>query len=136
MKEAELGRLVAVELRRRGWTVFKLRCDAYQRGLPDFLAWSVGGYVIPFELKVASDPEFAVKALSPGQSSVLRSLELTEVGSVLVFGDSMGSSKFTLTGGVTVCVKGGRSRTVLAAGEGLHPFVKDLVSAFERASSW
>lgn len=87
MKESELGSTMATQLRKLGWTVFKLHNDGMQRGLPDYLAWGRGTPVVTIELKVAGSLAEALTSLTPGQESVLRSLALTETGAIVAYGN-------------------------------------------------
>lgn len=88
MKESELGSELSRALRVRSWSVFKLHNTAFQRGLPDYVMWHKESDVILFELKVAPDAEAAERALTPGQQSVLESLQKTMLGALLVYADA------------------------------------------------
>lgn len=77
-------------LQRAGIKCFKLHNDEMQRGVPDYLCWGPGLPQFTFELKVAESPEGAVAVLeekkNAAQFSVLKSMGLSHVGGIVVWG--------------------------------------------------
>jgi len=98
MKESELGSKVASVLRKMGWTVFKLKGDIMQRGLPDYVMWKDNENPILVEFKRAKTMGAAIAGLSPGQESVLVSLARSAQGAQLAWGDEDSCGLAVVTG--------------------------------------
>jgi len=136
MLERELQTALSLELRKLGWTVFKLRGDDTQRGLPDLLLWCERGVKL-VELKIARTPTGDL-SISPGQASVLRDLERTPSGAQVAWVSPLQRGVETEVHyycGLFVTRAGQRERVVSSC-ETRAEVARWLARAISNAESW
>ncbi len=111
MLEKELGSAMVKAFGKRLWKCFKLNNDEFQRGLPDYLLWATNIPLGTFELKIAENDSQALNKITPGQGSIILSLQKTMHGTMIVYGSS-GADKGGL---IWITPKGKHSETVFAS---------------------
>lgn len=113
MIEKELGAAMCKAFGRHLWKCFKLNNDEFQRGLPDYLLWGTGVPLMTLELKIAVNDSQALNKITPGQGSIIMSLQKTTHGTWLVFG----ASDATQGGVIWMAPNGKYTKNVFATGK-------------------